>query len=246
MKTAILLTGHMRTFARCLPTLRWHVLRHCPGLDIFVSTVQDADTPSAELLHTTFPTSRVEIDVVEAQPHPPIPVPPTDPNWQPGRNQIYTHEPYALSVPPIAVLRQLWQLNHAWEHLTRHADPYDYDLIIRARPDSYLHSFNPADLEGITPSVAKTPWWGRFGGINDRFALLGPAAAEAYHTTHRQILMLLAEGCPLHPESLIKANLELSGMHVEDRLRVEFTTLKHDGARPPEITPIDLAHAGLG
>lgn len=244
MKVAILLTGHMRTFARCLPTQAWHVFRHYPEAEFFVSTVSDADSFKAQLLRERYPNNRVEIDIVEQQPELTIPVGPTDPNWQLG--QPYTHEPYALSVPPQAVLRQLWQLNRAWEHFVGCVDPFGYDLIIRMRPDSWFHSFEVPDAGRITASVASTPWWGRFGGINDRFAICGAAAADAYHSTFQMLSILLAEGCPLHPESLVKASLEQKGCRVDTRLRAEFSTLKHDSIRPPEIIPIDLAHAGLG
>lgn len=243
MKTAILITGHMRTFDRCLPTQAWHVYRHFPGADFYVSTVQDADAPKAELLHRHYPAAHVSIDIVEAQPDLPIPTDPVDPNWQLGA--VYGHEPYALSVPPLAVLRQLWQLDHAWWHFTTAGNPEDYDLIIRARPDSYFHSFTPPG-QPIPADEAHTPWWGRFGGINDRFALLGSQTAPHYFQTYRNLAALLESGCPLHPESLVKASLLSQPYnYLYDTLRAEFSTLKHESARPPEITPIDLAHAAL-
>jgi hypothetical protein len=240
MKTAVLLTGHMRTFARTLPTQHWHLYRHLPNPDFYVSTLRDDDSPSAELLRDRYPESKVEIDTIDQQPDLPIPVPPTDPQWRLG--QPYTHEPYALSVPPLAVLRQLWQLNYAWEHFeaTRAGS---YDLIVRIRPDSWFHTCTLPRLSTILKTECFTPWWGRFGGINDRLALLGPTAAAVYHTTYQRHGQLLAAGCPLHPESLLKTSLELwRGLQLHDTLQAEFSTCKHDGTRPPEITASDIAH----
>lgn len=256
----------MRTFARCLPTIKWHVLRHFQpeqlgsSIDFFVSTVRDGDAPSAELLRREFPQSRVEIDLVDAQPELPIPLPPHADDWTLGR--MYGHEPYAISVHPQAILRQLWQLNRCWEFFTRRVGEIqreekrvgivpEYDLIIRLRPDSWFRSFAPPSglNEEWSMLRALTPWWGRFGGINDRFALLGLEAARAYFTTYAQLPDLLASGCPLHPESLIRASLERNHCDVHDTLLVEFSKLYGpenpalEGTfRDPEITLIDQAH----
>ena len=158
------------------------------------------------------------------------------------------HEPYAISVPPQAILRQLWQLNQAWAHFVTATQAHgrqisDYTSVLRVRPDSYFHSF---DSRNIWEPCAHTPWWGRFGGINDRFALLSLGAAEAYHTTWRHLDQLIAAGCPLHPESLIKQQLYDRGIMLFDNLRAEFSTHKLiDGQlhlRSPEITASDIAH----
>lgn len=283
MKTAILITGHMRTFARVLPTMQWHLRELFAGADFFISTIADRDAASAELLRERYPQARVEIVVVPHQPELPIPVAPFAQDWTIGR--MYGHEPYAISVHPQAILRQLWQLNRAWEHFrTCHEAakgisvdgiPQGYDTIVRLRPDLWFRSFEnrtptsprvvdyfkrhpeggaivltPTDLE-YQQKVALTPWWGRFGGINDRFAILGAKAAYAYFTTYSRLPELLAAGCPLHPESLVKASLLQKGCMVDDTLLAEFSKLygpenpKLNGTfRDPEITPIDIAHLG--
>jgi hypothetical protein len=143
------------------------------------------------------------------------------------------------------VLRQLWQLNEAWK-LYRRSGPTDHELIIRTRPDLWFSGFVAEDLERMTAD-ALTPWWGRFGGINDRFAIMVPYAAEAYFTTFARLPMLADKGVPLHPETLVRVSMEAAGCQVNDRLRVEFSTVRENGeVRAPEIGPIDLAHAALG
>lgn len=248
MRTAILISGHMRTFDRCLPTLHWHVFRHFPDADFYVSTVQDPDASKAELLRAKYPDARVEIDVVE-QPDCIADLRsqgcqlPTE--WQHG--QPYMHEPYAITARPLAIARQLWQLEQCWHLLRRSVgDPSEYDLIIRCRPDLWFHSLVlPIAMDNPDPGIAYTPWWGCFGGVNDRFALLGFAAAQAYFTTYDQIPELMEAGCPLHPESLIAAALEANGA-TRLPLVAEFSTLRPNGIfRLPEISQIDLAHASL-
>lgn len=243
MKTAIIISGHMRTFDKCLPTLHWHVFRHYPGADFFVSTVTDADAPKARLLRGLYPEAKIEISEVEAQPDcvaelralgVSLPA-----EWVKGKP--YTHEPYAISVHPQAVLRQLWQLAHAWQVVGSRGKRDEYDQFIRVRPDLWFHSFKrPASLENET--VAHVPYWGQFGGVNDRFAILGKQAAAAYFSTYANLPQLVAFGCPVHPESLVAASLELSGAWIRARLCAEFSTLRPNGElRTPEVTATDLA-----
>lgn len=256
MKTAILISGHMRTFSRCLPTLAWHVFRLFPDADFYVSTVKDQDAHTVNLLRERYPAAKIAVEVVDAQPELPIPVPPVVPDWTLGR--MYGHEPYGISVHPQAILRQLWQLERVWRLAEK--DAGNYDTFIRCRPDLWFRSFTKPPSEGsphgngrpyISPSIAYTPWWGRFGAVNDRFAILGATAAEAYFTTFSRIPELLKAGCPLHPESLVKGSMEMAGAYVYDTLRAEFSKLygpenpKLNGTfRDPEITMIDVAHLG--
>lgn len=275
-KTAILISGHMRTFARCLPTQHWHVFRKFPNPAFFVSTVKDRDSDSAELLRKYYPNAQIEIEVVDAQPEIPLPVQPLDPTWTVGR--MYSHEPYGISVHPQAVLRQLWQLDRCWTLFVERSAAVmtvggdgktvdiesDFDTIIRIRPDLWFRNFVMPNciitlpdgtygfaLDKRNPFVshASTPYWGRFGGINDRLAILGVKAAQAYFTTFSQMKALISDGCPLHPESLIKASLQKSGCTVNDTLICEFSKLygpenaKLNGTfRDPEITMQDLAN----
>lgn len=241
MKTAIILTGAMRTFDRCLPTLHWHVFRHYPDADFFVSTIGDADAGKTDLLRAKYPKARVEIDIVPEQPdcvaelrakgvHFP-------PKWVKG--QPYTFEPYAISVEPQAVVRQLWQLERGYK-MARDPKNGNYERFIRCRPDLWFHSYKPKPVDSYCASV---PWWGRFGGTNDRFALLGRSAAANYFTTYSAIPELVEAGCPIHPESLVLAAAKRGGCYVLQTLCAEFSTLRNNGEfRPPEISSIDLAH----
>ena len=236
MKTAILISGHMRSFDRCLPTLHWHVFRHFPGADYYVSTEPDADAPQAELLRSKYPGAQVSID---STPQPPVVS--SLVRW--NIEHAHEHAPYAISVAADAVLGQLWRLQQCWDTLPK---DHDYDVYIRCRPDLWFES---ADLPFITyrhpkwPLDALTPWWGRFGGVNDRFAILGYCAATDYFTTWSKIHDLLAEGCPLHPESLLKASLLAATCRIDDTLDVSFSTLRANGERRfPEIMAQDIAH----
>lgn len=256
MKTAVLYTGHMRTFAQCLPTQYWQVLRrYAPQIDFYVSTIRDEDAESWRLLEKLFPSSKVFVEVVPEQPQIPLPkgLPPES-SWREGA--CFTWEPFAISVPPQAVLRQLWQLNETWK-LYKRSGEFGHTTILRMRPDTWMQGYVPVhaftesyrtdlaeSVRFVMPKTAATPWWGKFGGINDRMAVLGEKAAEAYFTTFERVPDLIASGCPLHPESLVCASLTAAGCPPSHKLKAEFSTLRKNGeCRSPEISPIDFVHA---
>lgn len=245
MKVAIIYTGAMRSFDKCHANQQWHVLRHFPGAKFYICTEYDEDAIKANAL------KGAAVRTVK-QPEMSIPVGCPD-EWTPGKP--YMHEPYHISVHPHAVLGQLWMLREGWRLYQEANEPAD--LVIRIRPDLWFHSFakphglhmsvndaggmmNPyADFE----TVAFTPWWGRFGGVNDRFALLGAKAAEAYFTTFDHVQAMIEEGAPLHPETLVHRSMRRAGVSICDDMKAEFSTLRKSGEmRPPEITMIDLAH----
>ena len=237
MRVAIIYSGGMRSFERCLPNHRWIVHRHFPGAKFYVCTELDEDAHKADLL---------EAATIKRVKQPEMVIPPGCPTtWTPG--QPYMHEPYHISVDPRAVLGQLWMLRQAWALYEEANDPAD--LIIRIRPDLWFHSFKMPELPNVLNlgDVAYVPWWGSFGpGCNDRFALLGRSAARSYFTTYDRVSESISNGAPLHPETLIGLSLERFGLYFAKKLKAEFSTLRKTGEmRPPEITTIDLAHAAM-
>lgn len=247
MKTAILYSGGMRSFDKCLANHADQVHRHFPDADFYLSTVNDDDSLKSLDLKRRYPDHIKGLDILPNQPNFTLP-PGCPPQWTPGK--FYSHEPYFISASPAAILGQLWQLQNVWNLIP--ADK-DYDCYIRIRPDIWFQEFEPPIDESwdaykirIGRSSSFTPWWGRFGGVNDRFAILGAKAAEAYFTTFSAVDRLISEGAPLHPETLIKRQLEAEGCLINDTLRAVFGTLRTNGEmRQPEISAIDIAHTAM-
>lgn len=240
MSTAIILTGHMRTFDACLDRLKEQVFDAFPGADFYVATVQDAAAHKADLLN------RISQSVTAVS----VPEQPDCiadlrgkgcqlPTWW-HHGRPYMREAYPISVHPQAVARQLWQLEQGWQ-LVR-ASGRAYDVVVRCRPDLWIHSADLKPVGAVRPLDAFTPWWGRFGGVNDRFAVLGAKAADAYFTTYSQIPAHLAAGGNLHPETLVHTSLQKAGCTVHDTLNVLFSTKRAAEMRPPEIQSEDLTH----
>lgn len=218
MKTAILISGQARTFARCLPSLHWSVFRKISEPTFFVSVAKDQDADSVDMLRDRYP--RVFIEKIE---QPQLPEPPA---------QLADHAPYAISSPIQAILRQLWHLQRVWDfHETQsNANEDKFDCYVRCRPDLHFHRL---DYHFYASPLGKTtaliPWWDNYGGINDRFAVLGATAAAYYFRAWDRLPALLANGCPLHPESIVCAALEDAGITIRRTLRAEFSARRKDG-----------------
>jgi hypothetical protein len=252
MSTAILISGQLRTFAKCWPTQRWHVLRHFadPHFFVCVQHQEDAHQHLAPLF-AEYGSDRVHTEFR------------TDPDLSahltPELTVAYHRAPYANAAPAHQLLLQHWYQREVWRFFSRLAEDTDhapadslcrkkFDTIIRLRGDLWFHSFDISEsaIRNLQSAICLTPWWGRFGGINDRFAVMGPEAARYYFTVWDHIPELLAAGCPFHPESLVRANLERGAVDIHETLRTEFSTLRLNGEqRWPEITSVDLAHAAL-
>ncbi len=245
MKIAIIYTGAMRSFDKCYRNHCWQIYRNFPEAKFYVLTEDDEDA------YKSIAIIGARIKRVK-QPQMVIPEGCPD-TWTQG--QPYMHEPYAISVHPHAVLGQLWMLREGWRLYQEANDPAD--LIIRIRPDIWFHSFEvPQSIKyhlkstfilplyvSEFPTIACTPWWGRFGGCNDRFALLGSKAAEAYFTTYDHIPVMIKEGAPLHPETLVYYSMKRAGISICDDMKAEFSTLRKTGEfREPEIRSVDFAH----
>jgi hypothetical protein len=245
MRTAIIVTGHMRTWRKCWPNLQEHVFDKF-GAAWFVSTIRDHDWLEFKDSHHARRANLCGSEALNSQPDciadlvgkgAKLPA-----QWTPGKP--YMAERYAISVCPQAVAAQLWQLERGWRLLEQYEqdNPYlgRFDCVIRCRPDIFFRAGVVPTLNAIDPLTALLPWWGRFDGTNDRFAILGRKAAEAYFTTYSQIPEIINAGGNLHPETLVLSALKRGGAKVSFNLGLMFTTERKDGtSRLPEITQDD-------
>ena len=220
--TAVIYSGEARTFAQTFANQYWWLLRLLPDPEFFISVADDAQADDMpRMLRTRFPANRIHFEKVV---QPTLPEPPPDPPF-------LSCPP---SVPPQAILRQLWALNQAWDF-----SQSCHDLVVRIRPDIAFTRFEiPNMVEG---SCCLTPWWGRWGGVNDRLAFLRDFAIRPYFTTFFRFKRLMDLGCPLHPETLIDASLRDAAITPSHTLAAEFITVRLDGTtRPADITMVDV------
>src|SRR5215468_10079272 len=199
MKTAVLISGQMRTFAKCYPTQRWQVFRHYePDIHFFISCLDDEQADSASLLLKHYENVHCERYV-----DPELPLIPIE-------RGIFA--PYANAAPHKTLRLQHWGNRRVFQFFCESKSQKYFDVIIRIRPDLWIHEFQKPPIPFANECYS--PWWGKFGGINDRLAIMGETAAFPYFETYDQIDELLEAGCPFHPESLVAASLEKGGVKV--------------------------------
>lgn len=224
MKTAVIYSGQARSFKRLLWNHHWHVLRKIQGEATYFVSVADDEQADDMLALKEF--GSVYFEKVH-QPEIPIPI------ERPGFLGCYPP-----SSPPQAILRQFWALDRAWTFMEEIAPKENFDRVIRIRPDLAFAEFQMPEV--VHPNDCFTPWWATWGGLNDRFAVMGYHASWAYFTTYARIPYHLGDGCPLHPETLLAASMEVYKCH---KLLAEFVTVRTDGTIVPmSVTSQDIAH----
>lgn len=234
MKTAVLISGQMRTFESCIANLNWTVFRKLENPTFFVSCADDEQASSAYLLEGYF--DRVHIEIVKQ---------PTTFEYYPifalAAHAPYTPTPNNPAVIP-SILRQLWHYKRVWQFMCERppaAGPGDgdryaivgagqFDRFVRCRPDLHFHRLDLPD--DISTEEFYGPWKATCGGVNDRFSIMGLEAATAYFTAFDRLEKFLDAGCPLHPESIQQYALESMGCRIRNTLQAEFTALRMTGA----------------
>lgn len=237
MKTAVIISGQTRTFARCLPSLYFHVFRKLENPHFYASVANDSDASAIDLLRTQYPDAPVFIEKVD---QPTLAEPPL---------ALADFAPYAITptrtpgIGPLqGILRQQWHMSRAYKFAMANGAG-DADMFIRCRPDLHFHNLQLEVTKnvqweetryviGLLPTThsAYTPYWGNYGGVNDRFALLGKDAAKAYFETYDNLAAMLSEGCPFHPETLVAYAMTRAGITIHRTLTAEFAFRRPDGS----------------
>lgn len=225
MKTAVLISGQLRTMARCWPSQRWHLLRHFPDVHLFVVVQESPECAFVEQLRAELGSDRVHF---EARTDPDV-----TPFLTPALTAAYHHAPYANATTAEKLLLQHWYQAEVYRFFrTLYPDDEQFHIVIRLRGDMLFHSFEPPNWKnGLFFNQCFTPWWGRFGsGCNDRVAVMGYEAAAAYFNVWDHIPALIERfQAPFHPETLLGATLEVEDINHSPTLAAEFSTLRLDG-----------------
>ena len=151
------------------------------------------------------------------------------------------HSPFANSVPIENFLRWMFNQWRAWKLFQLSADPVvTYSLFLRMRADLFFQRFDLPEFLG--PNGVYVPWWGNYGGCNDRCALITSEwAASTYFQVYDGIDAAIAAGAPCHPESLLSAVLELAQVPIYRTLPAEFVTRRAAGDPRPPAFPVYYA-----
>jgi hypothetical protein len=108
-------------------------------------------------------------------------------------------------------LRNLMHQLQSLKRVTALVKKTNPDVVVFARPDLQYHddiSLSACRFVARNPKTCVVPIWNWWAGFNDRFAICGSAAFEAYGTrVERAIEFAQATGRSIHSESLVKYTL---------------------------------------
>lgn len=210
MKTAVLISGQMRSAATCLPSIQKHVLERIGDYDLFAHVADDADTWTAELFE---PTKLVVVKQPELD------------------EKNYIHRTGRGVIGVQQVLRMFWSMEES-NKLKQQAEAErgaKYDWVIRLRPDTQFFS-NIEDLATCDPRAIYIPTFCNYWGYQDRFAFGGSAEMDVYHHKLALLDTFVAEGGIYHPETILKWCIDRAGTPV-NRTEIMFDTLRKNGER---------------
>jgi len=209
MKTAVMFCGQARTFANCYQLMYWKVLRLFENPTFFVRVADDEQAGTMNALSVHFEDVRVEYVKQPDFPHAKQMMERSNFAGYGLANHVQAH--------PENLLKAFWSYKNVWEMIP---NPEDYDVFVRIRPDLWFMEFEMPERPQANEAI--TPVWGRFGGVNDRLAIMGFEAARAYMTTLDRVDKLLMLGCPYHPETLTRYSLEDQGITIRHELEAFF------------------------
>lgn len=212
MKTFVFYSGQARTFGSCFYNQYFYLLRKLEDPEFFVCVSNDEQAAAMSLLEKRFPKEKI---------HYQLPFQPTFPEAE-FLEDKNLFSAYPRSAPVLNVLRAFWFYQEVWK-MAGDRPEKENALCIRIRPDIWFMDYNHPKGE-IFPHDCHTVPWGAFGGINDRFAVMGHKAAEGYFSTLSRFKDLMEMGCPIHPETLTKASVELVGGICHQTLLSDYRT----------------------
>jgi hypothetical protein len=210
MKTAVLVSGQMRSLDLCLPTIQKHVLDKIGDYDLIAHVADDEDAWKIEVMEP-------RRCVVVAQPE--------------LDEKNYLHRTGRGVIGVQQVLRMFWSMEESnkLRHEAEAERGAPYDWVIRLRPDTQFFS-DIEDLSLCDPSALYVPTFCNYWGYQDRFAFGGPAAMDAYHHKLGLIDDYVAANGIFHPESMLKWMVDRAGTPVK-RTQIIFDTLRKNGQR---------------
>lgn len=244
MKTCVLYSGSARTISETWANQLFWLFRVLPKpVTVVASVVDDPQAPDMDMLFQQLPK---DVDWhFEKVVQPTIPEPPIPCKW---------HSGYPPARPQ-GILKQLWHLNRVWEFAGETVG-HDFDLFVRIRPDIAFLRFKMPEVEGgwlvqedgvryaspgVNPNMFWGCYWSKWGGVNDRFALMGRKAAEAFFTAFNEREAMFKEWCPLQPETMLGYALERKGITVDDTMTAEFIIPRLPGHKDGAFTSCDCS-----
>lgn len=210
MKTAVLVSGQMRSLDVCITSIQKHVLDKIGDYDLLAHVAEDEDAWKVELLE---PKKCVVVKQPELD------------------EKNYIHRTGRGVIGVQQVLRMFWSMEES-NKMKKQAEAErgaPYDWVIRLRPDTQFFS-DIEDLTTLDPNAVYVPTFCNYWGYQDRFAFGSSKWMDAYHDKMDLIDPYIAQNGIYHPESMLKWMLDRAEAPVK-RTEIMFDTLRKNGER---------------
>ncbi len=217
MNTLIIYSGGARSFKQVWANHAFWFWRRCKNPTFVVSVSDDEQAEDMRLIQHAYPDAPFFFEKVV---QPPIPEPPCPIlcDW---------HNVNLTNATPQAILRQFWALERAWTFAKESTKGATFDVVVRIRPDIAFFRLGKVPMPEVNECL--TPWFCRFGGVNDRFAVMHPSVADTYFGTFSARQSLWDEYCPLHSETMLGFQLSKSGVTTPHSIEGEFGIVRMTG-----------------
>lgn len=201
MKVAICLSGELRSIRRCLPVMKSKLLDHFNDYDIFYHTWND--DPDLSELSCLVKTGHLR-DLMIA---PRI-----------NLDEMRYNRRKRAEVNIQGFLRQLYCLQQCNYLKTKYEcdNNFEYDVVIRLRPDLLIDSFdyNPNDFTDLSSSVY-IPDHDSWHGYNDRFYYSNSPNMDKLSNRLLLVDEYFNMGGLIHYETFFKYIVDLNGLTVK-------------------------------
>jgi SAM-dependent methyltransferase len=226
LKTALCISGHLRTFVENFESVRINVLERM-DCDVFIHTWDS--------LGLSYRPCDARVYAIETQ------------RLIDKINELY--KPKKLVVEPM----KEFKINHLMRaRLLDHRDiggilsmyykieecnklktiyekenNITYDCVVRFRGDLFMEMPIPVDTN-TNLNFLFIPMYGNFGGICDQFAYGSSHIMDSYASLYSNIQKYLENGAPMHPERLLQFHIDASRLPVA-KVNVRFLIKRSNG-----------------
>ena len=223
MQVGLIITGHLRSFEACAITLQQHVILPITNKDytvkVFIdtwNTLGGVPQHDGDAVEVSIEDKLETINVLYNNPILRI---------EEGRTFECTkyNDRHGCFFTPANALSMFYKIQRGFELYKDYSEESGWvaDTLIKCRPDLFFLSDLSTDaVESL--GCIWTPDFGDFGGMNDQFGLGPPELMQHFFNTYENIDRMFDSGTNIHPETLLKRNIE------DNKVSVGKTHIRYD------------------
>ena len=228
MKVAICLSGHFRSYEKCLNTLKNSILNNF-DIDIFIYTWNtigfDGNRGDSHLINKRLNIS----DITNLYQPKKISIE-FQKKWDASKYINKKNSGLRDSEILLGMFYGIYKSNELKSRFEIENN-FKYDIVIRSRPDIFFESnLYHKDLINVkTSSGIWIPKFGNYNGLNDQFAYGDSNSMDLYSNIYNNLDKYYDLGCDWHAETMTKYNANYYNLNIF-RTNLQYKLLRADGS----------------